>query len=215
MTKQAGAHPPPTKTNTWYLIDTSDPEYFFAQTVNKNGGLSGLKVTERGRSAKAVKYNTGALDKRPGAFSPYKELDEKDVPEKVIEAARDKGAKIASVQALTLRVATRFLCADQPPGMRKDVKDILKPVNSPKGISREIVKEHGQALEEGTDESVAPNRRDLRPQDLFFSKPDQVSVRNLAETGKDLSRAINKQIPKDEGYDSVSNLSQYLVNTSR
>jgi hypothetical protein len=50
---------------------------------------------------------------------------------------------------------------------------------------------------------------------VFFVKPDQVGVRNLAETGKDLSKAINKQIPKDNGYGSVSNLSQYLVDTSR
>jgi hypothetical protein len=136
MNKKSKSYPIPTKVDTWYLIDTSDPEYFFAQSVNKNGGLSGIKVTERGRSAKAVKYNTGPIDKRPGAFSPYKELEEGEVPEKVREAARDKGAKTASDQVLALRVASRFVCADQPPGMRREVRDILKPINPPKGTVR-------------------------------------------------------------------------------
>jgi hypothetical protein len=38
-----------------------------------------------------------------------------------------------------------------------------------------------------------------------------MGVLNLAETGKDLSRALDRQVPKDKGYDEVSNLSQYLL----
>lgn len=118
-----------------------------------------------------------------------------------------------SLQVLTLRVAARFIQADQPPGMRREVKDLVKPINRPKGIDRGIAKEHGQPMAEGNDDSVDPNRRDLRPQDVFIPKPNQVSVRNLAETGKDLSKAIQNQIPNDKGYDAVRNLSQYLIET--
>jgi len=114
---------------------------------------------------------------------------------------------------LILRVAARFLHADQPPGMRKEVKTLVAPVNKPKGIDRAIVKEHGQLMDDGNEDTISPDRRDLRPQDVFIPKPDQVSVRNLAETGKDLERAIRKQIPKDRGYDVVRNLSQYLIET--
>lgn len=114
---------------------------------------------------------------------------------------------------LILRVAARFLQADQPPGMRKDVKDLLKPINNPKGISREIVREQGEEMNADHEDSIAPDRRDLRPKDLFFPKPSQTSVRNLAETGKDLSKVIRNQIPKDKGYATVKNLSQYLIET--
>jgi len=118
-----------------------------------------------------------------------------------------------SDEVLILKVAARYLHADQSPGMRKEVRDLVKPINKPKGIDKGIVKEHGQLMEDGNDDTVDPNRRDIRPQDVFIPKPDQVSVRNLAETGKDLSKAIEKQIPKDKGYDSVRNLSQYLIET--
>jgi len=118
-----------------------------------------------------------------------------------------------SDDALILRVAARFLHADQPPGQRRRDKSLVKPVNPPKGIDRSIAKEHGQPMEDAHDEVVSPDRRDLRPIDLFVPKPDQVSVRNLAETGRDLARAIQKQIPKDKGYATVRNLSQYLIET--
>ena len=114
--------------------------------------------------------------------------------------------------AMLLRVARRFM-ADQPPGQRKKDKDLVKPVNPPRGIDRGIVREHGKPMGESHDEMVDPHRRDLRPEDLFIPKPDQVGVRNLAETGRDLSKAIRKQVPKDKGYDAVSNLSQYLIET--
>jgi hypothetical protein len=40
-----------------------------------------------------------------------------------------------------------------------------------------------------------------------------MGVRNFAETGKDLQKALDRQIPKDKGYDTVRNLSQYLIRT--
>jgi len=114
---------------------------------------------------------------------------------------------------LILRVAARFLQSDQPPGQRKKDKDMVKPVNRPKGIDRSILKEHGKPMGDGHDETVSPNRRDIRPEDVFVPKPNQTSVRNLAETGKDLAKVIEKQIPKDKGYATVKNLSQYLIET--
>lgn len=116
-------------------------------------------------------------------------------------------------EVLILRVAARFLRADQAPGMRKEVKELVKPVNRPKGIDRDIVRQHGKPMLEGNDDLVKPDRRDLRPEDLFSPKPSQVGVLNLAETGKDLSKVIKNQIPKDKGYDAVRNLSQYLIET--
>jgi hypothetical protein len=97
--------------------------------------------------------------------------------------------------------------------MRKEIKDLVKPINAPKGINRMIVRENGQEMNADHEDTVAPDKRDLRPQDVFFPKPNQTGVRNLAETGKDLSKAINTQVPKDKGYDSVYNLSQYLIET--
>lgn len=114
---------------------------------------------------------------------------------------------------LILRVAARFIEADQPPGMRKEVKNMVKPVNRPKGIDRAIVKEHGKPMEDGHDETVSPNRRDLRPEDVFIPKATQVGVLNLAQTGRDLKKVIEKQVPKDKGYATVKNLSQFLIET--
>lgn len=113
---------------------------------------------------------------------------------------------------MLLRVARRFM-ADQPPGQRKKDKDLVKPVNSPRGIDRSIVRDHGKPMTEGHDDMVDPHKRDLRPEDLFVAKPNQVGVLNFAETGRDLDKAIRKQIPKDKGYDAVRNLSQYLIET--
>jgi hypothetical protein len=197
----------------WYTFLDWDHNnlYFYAQKKNNNGGFSGLQFVPKARSVKVTKYNTGAPVH--GEITHMTEVDERDVPEGVREAASEKGIKVASNEFLALKVAARFLVADQPPGMRREVKDLVKPVNPPKGVSREVSKEHGMTMEDGTSENIDPDRRDLRPQDVFFPKPDQVSVRNLAETGKDLSKAIKTQIPKDKGYDSVRNLSQYLIET--
>lgn len=114
--------------------------------------------------------------------------------------------------ALVAKVAAIFL-ADQPPGQRKKDKALVKPINPPKGIDRTIVKEHGQLMDEGHDDTVDPNKRDIQPADVFIPKPNQTGVLNLVETGKDLSNAIKNQIPKDKGYATVKNLSQYLIET--
>ena len=118
-----------------------------------------------------------------------------------------------SVDTLILRVAARFVRADQPPGMRKEVKDLTEPINRLKGVDRQIARDHGQSMGQGIDDTVKPQRRDIRPEDVFHPKPDQIGVLNLAETGKDLSKAIRTQVPKDKGYDVVNNLSQYLIET--
>jgi len=113
---------------------------------------------------------------------------------------------------LTLRVLARYLRADQAPGQRQKVKKLTHPLNRPKGIDPDIVAEHGVSMERDH-QHVSPDRRDIRPEDVFAGTPNQMGVRNFAETGRDLSRALDKQIPKDKGYDAVSNLSQYLIST--
>jgi hypothetical protein len=109
-----------------------------------------------------------------------------------------------------LRVAARF---QRTAGARQDAKSLTHPINKPKGIDRGIVKENGQSDDSYLEEAVAPNRKDIRPEDVFAGSPKQMGVRNFAETGDDLSKALEKQIPKDKGYDAVSNLSQYLIET--
>ncbi len=111
-----------------------------------------------------------------------------------------------------LRVAARFQRANQAPGQRQRVKELTHPINKPKGIDRSIVKDHAKGVEHHSD-TVKPTRGDIRPEDVFAGTPNQMGVRNLAETGKDLSKPLEKQIPKDKGYDAVSNLSQYLIRT--
>ena len=116
--------------------------------------------------------------------------------------------------ALVLRVAARFQQeADQAPGARQKAKRLTHPINKPKGIDRDIVTEHSRSIEHHFEETTKPERKDIRPEDVFAGTPAQMGVRNLAETGKGLEKALDKQIPKDKGYDSVSNLSQYLIRT--
>jgi hypothetical protein len=110
------------------------------------------------------------------------------------------------------RVVAKFLQqAAQPPGARSDAKKMTHPINKPKGIRKDIVDDHASRLNHRED-TVEPGRRDIRPEDVFAGTPNQMGVLNLAQTGKDLSKAMN-QIKKDKGYDSVSNLSQYLIST--
>jgi len=117
------------------------------------------------------------------------------------------------IDTLTLRVAARFIRADQLPGMRKKVEDMILPINKPRGILRHIINDHGQRMDLGIDEIVPHNRKDIRPEDAFAGTPNQMGVLNLAETGKDLSKVLRTQIQKDKGYDVVRNLSQYLIRT--
>jgi len=113
---------------------------------------------------------------------------------------------------LTLRVAARFQ-ANQAPGARQEAKKLTHPINKPKGIDKDIVGEHGRSIETKIDHQTSPDKRDIRPEDVFAGSPSQMGVRNLAETGKDLQKALDKQIPKDKGFDTVNNLSQYLIRT--
>jgi hypothetical protein len=113
--------------------------------------------------------------------------------------------------AIVYRVATRY--ANRAPGSRQDAKRLTHPINRPKGIDREIVREHGKSDDTYSEDTVSPERHDIRPEDVFAGTPAQMGVRNFAETGKDLQKAIDTQVPKDKGHDAVSNLSQYLIRT--
>jgi hypothetical protein len=115
---------------------------------------------------------------------------------------------------LSYRVVARYqLQADQPPKARSDAVRMTHPINKPKGIKKDIVTEHGRGVDYPHDHHMKPDRRDIRPEDVFAGTPDQMGVRNFAETGKDLSKALDRQVPKDKGYETVSNLSQYLIRT--
>jgi hypothetical protein len=111
---------------------------------------------------------------------------------------------------IALKVAARFQrVADQPPGARQHAKKLTKPVNAPRGISREIVRENGETMLEDAE----MNRRDIQPKDVFNLTPNHAGVLNLVETGNDMQKAIDRSVPKDRGYDTVYNLSQYLIRT--
>ena len=114
--------------------------------------------------------------------------------------------------ALALKVAALFWRRQsaQPPGARQDARQRTQPINKPRGIDRQIARENGESRTEGED-VTKPHHRDIQPKDVFSPTPDVMGVLNLAETGKDLSRALDRQVPKDKGYDEVSNLSQYLL----
>lgn len=122
---------------------------------------------------------------------------------------------------MALKVVSRFQrrVADQPSNARKETRKLVTPVNKPKGVIREVVKEQGKVRE--PPDSVTPNRKDLQPKDLFPPLPKNVNVLNYALKGwpgtsddyQDMDKALNKQIPKDKGYDTVNNLSQYLIKT--
>lgn len=117
------------------------------------------------------------------------------------------------INPLTIRVAARFQRqADQPPGQRKRVRDNTDIINKPRGIGREITQDYAKSKEVG-ENIVKPDPRDVQPKDLFNPVPSNIGVLNLVETGRDLSRALDKQVPKDRGYETVNNLSQYLIRT--
>lgn len=114
---------------------------------------------------------------------------------------------------LALRVAARYQrLADQAPGARSRARQNTTPINKPKGIDRGIQKDNATPMG-GNSETIEPNRRDITPKDVFTPTPDNTGVLNLAQTGHGLEKAIEKQIPKDKGYDNVKNLSQYLIRT--
>lgn len=108
---------------------------------------------------------------------------------------------------LSLRVAARYQAADS----RSNAKHLTTPINPPKGISKDIVKDNATLM--GREDESDPARKDIRPKDVFNLSPNSGGVLNLAQTGKDLDKTLRTQIPKDKGYDTVSNLSQYLIRT--
>ena len=117
------------------------------------------------------------------------------------------------MNSIALRVAARFRrLADQMPGAKQRARELTRPINKPKGIDRDVANGNA-ALMGGNSEEVDPDRRDIQPKDVFTPTPDNMGVLNLAQTGHGLEKAIEKQIPKDKGYDNVRNLSQYLLRT--
>jgi hypothetical protein len=115
----------------------------------------------------------------------------------------------------SVRVAARFQqkIADQPAGARSNARKLTTPINKPKGIDKEIVRDNAETIGPGHDDAIQPNKRDITPKDVFNLSPNAGGVLNLVQTGNDLSKAISKQVPKDKGYDTVNGLSQYLIRT--
>jgi len=108
--------------------------------------------------------------------------------------------------------AYRHRRADQVPGARQKAKQNVTPINKPKGIDRDVVKDNGVSKTKGED-IIKPHSRDIQPKDVFPATPNNTGVLSLVQSGKDLSNALDKQVPKDKGYDVAYNLSQYLIRT--
>lgn len=102
--------------------------------------------------------------------------------------------------------------ADQAPGARQKAKQNVTPINKPKGIDRTVVKDNAVSKTKGED-TVKPHNRDIQPKDVFPATPNNTGVLSLVQSGNDLSKALEKQVPKDKGHDVVYNLSQYLIRT--
>jgi hypothetical protein len=100
------------------------------------------------------------------------------------------------------------------------VRKLVKPVNAPKGVSRETVKDY-VLTDDSHEDAVSPDHRDLQPKDVFQPLPRFMNVLDLARTGwpgiskdyQDMEEAISDEIPLDKGWDTVKNLNQYLVKT--
>ncbi len=122
---------------------------------------------------------------------------------------------------IVIRVAARFLRADQPPGARQDAARAVKPINRPKGISRETVRDYARTEDDYNDETVNPTRTDIQPADVFQPKPRHMNVLDYVNKGwpgtsadyTDMQHALDHEIPRDRGHATVNNLSQYLVRT--
>ena len=123
---------------------------------------------------------------------------------------------------ITVRVAARFQReADQPPKARGDARRVLKPINKPKGISHETVRDYVRTEDDYNGETVDPNKTDIQPKDVFQPKPRNMNVLDYATKGwpgtagdyTDMQHALKHEIPKDKGHATVKNLSQYLIRT--
>jgi len=119
-----------------------------------------------------------------------------------------------------LRVAARYQRANQAPGAKRETKELVTPINKPKGISRDVIKDQA-VTEHDREDDVKPDKRDLTPKEVFSPKPRNMAMLNYVREGwpgtadeyQDMDKAIRTQIRKDKGYDTVKNLSQYLVET--
>lgn len=122
---------------------------------------------------------------------------------------------------LSLRIAARFQReAGRPPSSKGEAHRLTKPINPPRGISHSTVEEHvrTEAVEGSQD---PPDRHDIAPKDVFTPKPRNMNVLDYVRKGwpgnaatyQDMSHATRVQVRHDKGYDSVSNLSQYLLRT--
>lgn len=120
--------------------------------------------------------------------------------------------------SLALRVAARFQRqADQQAGARKEVRELVTPINKPKGIAPVIIKDNAVTEKGGG----KPQRKDIQPKDVFSPKPKNMGVLDYAKSGwpgtdkdyEDMDSALRNKVPKDKGHDTVNNLSQYLVRT--
>lgn len=139
----------------------------------------------------------------------------KEQKDAILTALRRSDYKqLVELQALSYETAQRYdaRTANQAPGARQEAKKLTHPINKPKGIDPDIVAEHARGVSHRQD-GAKPERKDIRPEDVFAGTPAQMGVRNFAETGKDLQKALDKQVPKDKGYATVNNLSQYLIRT--
>jgi hypothetical protein len=127
-----------------------------------------------------------------------------------------------SYDPIVVRVAARFQKqADQPPGARQDAAKALKPINRPKGISHETIKNYVRTEDDYNRETIDPKRTDIQPKDVFQPKPRNLNVLDYIKKGwpgtsadyTDMQHAIKHEIPHDKGHATVRNLSQYLVRT--
>jgi len=114
-------------------------------------------------------------------------------------------------QDMAERVANRY--AAQAPDGREKARENTQPINKPDGISKEIIQDSGKVQKDGNPDQAPINHRDIQPKDVFSPGPNDTGVLNLVETGKDLQKAIDDEVPENKGYDAVRNLSQYLIKT--
>ena len=130
------------------------------------------------------------------------------------EAKRDADARYKKVRG-TGKTAHRVGARYREALLREEAKEDVHPLNPPKGVEKALVRDNGKqdTSAYASDEAVKPASRDVRPQDVFIAKPKDVAVRSLVDTGRDMQHAIDNQVPKDRGYDTVKNLSQYLIET--
>lgn len=136
-----------------------------------------------------------------------------DVERALVAHQQETSAKVVPLYTgLAQVVRARYIAAASKPAIRQDAVHDTNPINKPHGIDPAIVRENGRT-EYHREDTVKPAKKDITPEDVFAGTPNQMGVLNFAETGKDLSEVLRTKVPKDRGYDAVSQLSQYLIET--